>query len=358
MSNQRNKRIVHVVGTGTIGEPLIGLLAIFRRELGIDEVTFHKRTSLLTDRSKVVSLQKRGARLAVDQEVMEKFRAIGMQPSYEALEAIDRASVMIDCTPAGNENKERLYLRYGENAHGFIAQGSEFGFGKMYARGINDAALRVGEDRFIQVVSCNTHNLAVLVDTLALGPEKEDNLERGFFVCMRRASDLSQEGEYLPAPEVGKHDDMLFGTHQARDAYYLFKTLGLDLNVYSSAVKLNTQYMHVIHFNLRLKRGLSLEEVIRRIKSNRRIAVTQKNLSSLVFSFGRDHGQFGRILNQTVIPVRTLTVRDRHEVIGFAFTPQDGNSLLSSIAAAEWFLYPEEYEHRLRCLEDHFFQEI
>ena len=34
----KNKRIVHVVGTGTIGEPLIGLLAIFRRELGIDEV--------------------------------------------------------------------------------------------------------------------------------------------------------------------------------------------------------------------------------------------------------------------------------------------------------------------------------
>src|SRR3972149_3652737 len=189
---------------------------------------------------------------------------MGMQPSYEALEAIDRASVVIDCTPAGNENKERLYLRYGENAHGFIAQGSEFGFGKMYARGINDAALRPGEDRFIHVVSCNTHTFAVLVDTLALGPEKEDNLESGFFVCMRRANDISQEGDSLPAPKVGKHDDMLFGTHQARDAYYLFKTLGLDLNLYSSAVKLNTQYMHVIHFNLRLKRGLSLDEVIRR----------------------------------------------------------------------------------------------
>jgi glyceraldehyde-3-phosphate dehydrogenase (NAD(P)) len=43
------------VGTGTIGEPLIGLLASFRKELGIDEVTFHKRTRLLADKSKVLA---------------------------------------------------------------------------------------------------------------------------------------------------------------------------------------------------------------------------------------------------------------------------------------------------------------
>ena len=38
------KKIVHVVGTGTIGEPLIGLFTDFREKLGFDEVTFHKRT--------------------------------------------------------------------------------------------------------------------------------------------------------------------------------------------------------------------------------------------------------------------------------------------------------------------------
>lgn len=354
----KNKRIIHVVGTGTIGEPLTGLLATFRGELGIDEITFHKRTPLMTDRSKVLSLQTRGARLAVDAEAWDKFAAMGMKPSYDALEAIDRASVVIDCTPVGNQNKDHLYLKYGENAHGFIAQGSEFGFGKMYARGINDSALRPGEDRFLQVVSCNTHNLAVLVDTIALGPEKENNLERGTFVCMRRANDLSQDDDFLPAPEVGKHDDLLFGTHQARDAYYLFKTVGLNLDLYSSAVKLNTQYMHVIYFNLRLRRRIQLEDVIERLRVNPRIAFTEKRLSSSVFSFGRDHGLFGRLLNQTVIPTKTLAVKDDREVVGFSFTPQDGNSLLSSIAAAEWFLYPEDYNRRLACIEDHIFQEI
>ena len=33
---------MHLVSTGTIGEPVIGLMAFFREQLGIDEITFHK----------------------------------------------------------------------------------------------------------------------------------------------------------------------------------------------------------------------------------------------------------------------------------------------------------------------------
>jgi len=352
------KKIVHVVGTGTIGEPLIGILSTFREPFGIDEITFHKRTPLLTDRSKVNVLQQKGAKLCVDKERWQQFKEMEMEPHYEAEEALDRANVVIDCTPVGNQNKEKHYKRYTGNGRGFIAQGSEYGFGKMYARGINDEALEKGSDQFVQVVSCNTHNLAVLIDTIALGPEKEDNLEEGRFVCMRRANDLSQEGDFIPAPEVGKHDDPRFGTHQGRDAHYLFKTLGLELDIFSSALKLNTQYMHTIYFDLKLRRGVGMDEVMRRLKSNGRIALTNKKSSAAVFSFGRDHGIFGRILNQTVIPSRTLTMKGEREVIGMCFTPQDGNSLLSSISSALWFLYPDSYEERLRVLRPYFFKEI
>ena len=352
------KKIVHVVGTGTIGEPLIGILSTFREPFGIDEITFHKRTPLLTDRSKVNVLQQKGAKLCVDKERWQQFKEMEMEPHYEAEEALDRANVVIDCTPVGNQNKEKHYKRYTGNGRGFIAQGSEYGFGKMYARGINDEALEKGSDQFVQVVSCNTNNLAVLIDTIALGPEKEDNLEEGRFVCMRRANDLSQEGDFIPAPEVGKHDDPRFGTHQGRDAHYLFKTLDLDLDIFSSALKLNTQYMHTIHFDLKLRRGLGMDEVMRRLKSNGRIALTNKKSSAAVFSFGRDHGIFGRILNQTVIASRTLTLKGDREVIGMCFTPQDGNSLISSISAALWFLYPDSYEEKLTPLKPYFFKEI
>ena len=352
------KKIVHIVGTGTIGEPLVGILSTFKEPFGIDEVTFHKRTPLLTDRSKVMVSCRNGAKLAVDKDRWHKFVDMGMEPSFEAEEAIERADVIIDCTPVGNENKEKIYSKYANNGRGFIAQGSEDGFGKKYARGINDKALVKGEDQFIQVVSCNTHNLAVLIDTIALGPEKEDNLAESRFVCMRRANDLSQEGDFIPAPEAGKHDDPKFGTHQGRDAHELFNTLGLDLNIFSSALKLNTQYMHTIHFNLRLRRGIGMDEIMRRLKTTRRVALTNKKSSASVFSFGRDHGLFGRILNQTVIVTQSLAMHGDKEIIGTCFTPQDGNSLLSSLAATLWFLYPDSYEERLAPVRTYFFDEI
>jgi glyceraldehyde-3-phosphate dehydrogenase (NAD(P)) len=352
------KRIVHVVGTGTIGEPLIGLLANVRERFGIDEVTFHKRTALLTDRSKVSALSQNGAKLCVDKECWRDFKRMGMEPSFESSEAIERASVILDCTPVGNENKQKHYNRYLDNGRGFIAQGSEFGFGKMYAHGINDNALDKEKDRFIQVVSCNTHNLAVLIDTIALGPEKENNLREARFVCMRRANDLSQEGNFIPAPEVHGHDDARFGTHQGRDAHFLFKTLGLDLDIYSSTLTINSQYMHTIFFHLALYRSVTLDEVMRRIRANPRIAVTNKRSSASVFSFGRDHGLFGRILNQTVIVAQSLALKGDREVVGICFTPQDGNSLLSSIAAALWYLRPESYEQSLKLLQPYLFLEI
>jgi glyceraldehyde-3-phosphate dehydrogenase (NAD(P)) len=170
--------------------------------LGIEEVTFHKRTPLLHDRSKVVNLVKRGARLCVDAGAVKGFQDLGMEPAFEAAEALDRAAVVIDCTPSGVgiANKNAFYSKYTHNTLGFIAQGSEFGFGKPYARGINDKALHRGEDQFVQVVSCNTHNLSILVQTLAMADGGPDNVVEGRFVCMRRASDLSQDDSFVASP--------------------------------------------------------------------------------------------------------------------------------------------------------------
>src|SRR5215467_10213548 len=354
------KKIAHIIGTGTIGEPLIGLCLNLREQLELDEVTFHKNRPLLGDRAKVNSLIRRGAKLVVAAEKMSDFEKLGMQPTYEVQQALEQATVIIDCTPDGVANQHKTaWFEQMPATTGFLAQGSETGFGKPYACGINDQALVPGEDRFIQVVSCNTHNLAILTDTLALADEAPDNLLEGRFVCMRRASDISQEKSFIAAPEAGKHNDPTFGTHHAKDAWRLFHTRGLDLNLFSSAIKLNTQYMHSIWFNLKVKRPVTLDEVIDKLHANKYVAMTEKTMASPIFSFGRDHGFFGRILSQTVISTPTLTVRDGHEITGFCFTPQDGNSLLSSIAATAWLMYPETCEQRIHQFVNSFlFEEV
>ncbi len=348
------KTIVHVIGTGTIGEPLIGLFTDFKDRWGIDEVTFHKRTPAVNDRAMVDFLINRGASLVTDEAARDEFARLGHRVSYTAEEALERATVVVDCTPAGNDNKH-TYERI-KGPKGFLAQGSEFGFGRPYARGINDE-VQDPDDRYVQVVSCNTHNISVLLKTLGTKGGKM-SLEAGRFVCMRRANDVSDVKSFIAAPEAGKHDDPVFGTHHARDAYHLFQTVGEKLNLFSSAIKINTQYMHTLWFDLDLRHDTSLEEVKVALRSNPRVACTNKRSVNQIFSFGRDHGYYGRILSQTVVPTSTLTVPNPRKVVGFCYTPQDGNSLLSSVAATLRFLDASRLDERLEALRPYMFREI
>ena len=349
--------IVHIVGTGTIGEPLIGLMADNKETFGIDEVTFHKRTPLLHERGKVNDLVRRGARLSVDSDRWNGFEELGHTPELGAREAIERATVVIDCTPAGNENKQKYY-RSAPGVSGFLAQGSEFGFGKMYARGINDEALDRDADRYLHIVSCNTHNISVLLKTLGFDDDGTNHVAEGTFLCIRRANDISQDKGFIPAPQVGTHPLEVFGTHHARDAHHLFRTMGHELDLFSSAVKVNSQYMHAHHFEIVLDRETTAEEARERLEANHHVAITYKRSAGQIFSFGRDHGYYGRILSQTVVPVETIAVRGGNRIVGFCFTPQDGNPMLSTVAATLWYLHPDGFDGRLDVLRRYFFPEI
>jgi len=352
------KKIIYIVGTGTIGEPLIGLLTNHLQDFGLDELVFYKHTPSKIDRSKVIALQARGGKLAVAEDSFIKFQDLEVTPTYTHDEALEKASVVVDCTPIGNKNK-LIYKNYTSNTLGFVAQGSEFGFGKMYARGINDLALHK-DDKFIHIVSCNTHNLAAILQTIVFPDNNYQNLRSGKFLCIRRANDISQTEGFAPSPTINSHKDLNFGTHHAKDAYYLYKTLDINLDsIFSSAIKVNSQYMHTLYFTLQLNNPTTLEEIKTNINTNPRLAQTWKTSANTVFSFGRDHGHFGRILNQTVFCLPSLHVSsDGKEVTGFCFTPQDGNSILSSAAAALWFFYPESYEKYLKVLDQYYFNEV
>jgi glyceraldehyde-3-phosphate dehydrogenase (NAD(P)) len=116
--------------------------------------------------------------------------------------------------------------------------------------------------------------------------------------------------------------------------------------------------MHSIQFSLELDEEITVDEVKERLMANTRVAVTHKKSANQVFSFGRDHGYYGRIMSQTVVALETLAVRNGNEVVGFSFTPQDGNPLLSTVAAMLWYLEPETLDSRIDILRRYLFREI
>jgi glyceraldehyde-3-phosphate dehydrogenase type II len=330
---------VLIVGTGTIGQPLARAILKLKKQFDIDELMFLKNSPREEDIGMVKRFQEAGAKLCVYQKDFQSFIDIGLMPDYHFEDALKTTTVLIDCSKddLALKLKESYYTKCDENVLGFIAQGGAKKFGKPFAYDINNDAIAIDE-RFIQVVSCNTHNLLAILKTLVLDYEGISNLEQGRFNLQRRISDISQKKGIL-GMEVGIPGDSIYGSHQAADAVALLKTIGIEnINIHSRANKVPNAYMHVIEFNLKLKKTVTKEEIINRFKKNPLTATTLLTSNNLVLSAGRDWGHFGRILNQTVVCLPSIEVIGGNEVIGACFTPQDGNSLISSMAALLFFL--------------------
>ena len=174
---------------------------------------------------------------------------------------------------------------------------------------------------------------------------------------MRRADDVSQNDSFYPSPTITKHTDQDFGTHHARDVHELFKQEGLDLNLFSSAIKLPTQYMHTLWFNLNFNDKIEIKDIMQNLKDNEFLMTTEKMSSNKVFSFGRDHGYHGRLLSHGVVAEHSLHVKD-NALTGYCFTPQDGNALLSSVAATVQYYYRDDWKDRMDVFNRYIFKNI
>lgn len=325
---------VHVVGTGTIGGPLIRYLTELREPLGIDRLTFAKARPLPKNRHEIGLLTAGGASLVVQADRVSEFEQAGYLVNGTVEEALPTVTHLVDCTPKGKATaaKAATYGRLmSEGRLRFAAaQGSEKGFGKPYAHGINDAAM-TEDDRWVMVVSCNTHGGAFFIDGVTGGDP--DLTEWVLLDYVRRASDVIQDGGHELSVKVEIHKGDA-GTHQARDIIDLYATLGgRPINGVSSASVVPTQLMHGLVGHILLRGEHSVDQVIDRLKANGRIALTHKLTTAEVFGFGRDWG--GRILNPLVVVVPTL-----HAVpfpggtllTGWMFIPQDANSHWSTLA--------------------------
>ena len=113
-----------------------------------------------------------------------------------------------------------------------------------------------------------------------------------------------------------------------------------------------------MHFNIKLDRDITVEEARDLMAANVRVAITYKHSANRVFSFGRDMGTSGGSSAKRSIPLDTMIVREGNEIVGFCFTPQDGNPMLSTLAATLWYLYPDGFDDRLDVIRPYLFREV
>ena len=137
----------------------------------------------------------------------------------------------------------------------------------------------------------------------------------------------------------------------------LFAQEGKKLNLFSSAIKLPTQYMHTLWFSLVFNDGIMYEDIIKNLNNSEFLIATEKMSSNKVFSFGRDHGYHGRLLSHGVVAEKSLHVKE-NTLTGYCFTPQDGNALLSSVAGTVQYYYKNNWKEKMNIFDRYIFKNI
>jgi glyceraldehyde-3-phosphate dehydrogenase (NAD(P)) len=211
---------------------------------------------------------------------------------------------------------------------GVCAQGSEKGFGIPFMSGLNDDL--VLNQKFVQIVSCNTHGAASLLQTIC-GDGLKD-LSFSDFVVVRRSEDLGNHERLVSANVVARHLSDDTGTHHAIDVKDMYNSMDINCNITSSDITTPSQLMHSTRFTIQTKSKLDFNTFNQLIAKNNFISISTKFDSNLIFELGRRYGKYGRIYNHVIVLTNNLLFTD-NSVKGWAFVPQEGNSIISTIHA-------------------------
>ncbi len=310
---------VLVNGIGNIGTTLLALLIKHQELLKIDTVFALKNKPLPWQEDDLNYLSSLGVRIC--SRVTES--------GYEFLDTIiDEVDYIFDCTNNGGGMLNKQWYVDLPNLKGACAQGSENKFGISYMTGVNDRAIR--NKKFVHVVSCNTHSLACLLTTFT-----GENLERhtsSDFVVVRRSEDIGNHQRLVAANVVARHMDDQIGTHHSIDVVSLFETKEILPNITSSDVTTPSQLMHAVRFNIGLTEKLTQLDIQDLIAKNPCMATSTKFDSNVIFERGRRIGFQGRIYSHAIVVSNNL-IFGRDSIKGWAFIPQEGNTLLSTLNA-------------------------
>ena len=310
-----------VNGIGNIGQTLLGVLCDHQHLLGIKRICALKNTQITDwNRQDIEFLIDKGV-IICTKEASE----------YELIdEHIDEIDYIFDCNANSFGLKNKLWYEKLITLKACCVQGSEKGFGIPFMSSVNHDQIK--GHKYVQVVSCNTHALSSLITTLS-GKNLADFGE-GDFVIVRRSEDIGNHERLVGSNVISRHLNKMIGTHHAIDVKDLFNTKHINLNIQSSDITTPSQLMHTVRFNLKLKKLPDQNSVNKLIEGNPFVSSTSKFDSNIVFELGRRYSAYGRLFSHAIINSNNLLLDEQAlRIKGWAFIPQEGNTILSTVHA-------------------------
>jgi glyceraldehyde-3-phosphate dehydrogenase (NAD(P)) len=312
---------VLVNGIGNIGKTVLGILCDYKELLGIDEIYALKNSEITVwNQEELNILAEKGVQIC--SKSSKAFKSIN--------EVINTIDYIFDCNANTFGLKNKTWYNSLPNLKGCSAQGSEKGFGTSFMSGVNDH--QIIKSKFVHVVSCNTHAIASLITTIA--NKDLSNLMEGDFVIVRRSEDIGNHQRLVSGNVLSRHQDREIGTHHAIDVKDLFRTKNQELHIQSSDITTPSQLMHAVRFNISLHNRLDPSQLKQNIKKNPNVSVSQKFDSNIIFELGRRYSPYGRLFSHAIINDNNILLDEKDRKIkGWAFIPQEGNTILSTIHA-------------------------
>lgn len=313
---------VLINGIGNIGTTLLNILFDYRSLLSINEVYALKNSKINSWNSEDIEiLKQKGIKICTHENIS------GLLNIIDIIGSVD---YIFDCNANTFGLKNKNWYNTLTDLKGCSAQGSEKGFGIPYMSGINDNIIK--NKKFVQIVSCNTHSLASLLTTFS-NNDLSDLIEADF-VIVRRSDDIVSHQKLVAANVVSRHRNNLVGTHHAIDVKELFLTLNKSINIQSSDITTPSQLMHSVRFNISVKKKMQIKDLSNLILKNKFISTSSKFDSNLIFELGRKYSPYGRLYSHSIIIDNNLLLDETgNRIKGWAFIPQEGNTILSTINA-------------------------
>jgi glyceraldehyde-3-phosphate dehydrogenase (NAD(P)) len=226
-------------------------------------------------------------------EKNEAFDKAGLDISGTLEELLDKADLVVDCTPGGvGATYKDLYKKHGVKV---IWQGGEdhelAGFSFNAEANYNDA---IGRD-FTRVVSCNTTGI-----TRALYPlDQSYGIKKSRVTLMRRAAD---PGNIKSGPiNAIIPNPITLPSHHGPDVNSILP----HIEIATVAVKVSTTIMHFHAFNVELKKNFEPQDIIDTFAGRPRIRFVSgaENIKSTaeVMELARDLGRSRSDMFENVI---------------------------------------------------------